>query len=221
MDRLSATWRHFDFWLLGAVALLCIFGIIMIRSTVAGNIELTEAAIVQRQIIFVTLGLGVIFLVASIDYHFWSSTSRLMYLAMMGILILLFVVGTAFYGSARWFETSYFFIQPSEPAKIILILVLADFFTRSQPVHDLRWIGRICSSQWVLSSGSSFSPTKHHHRNAGFVVYPSVDLWIAIQTPGGFAAAGVVLPVLGFPLLQEYQQQRVLSSCSGSQRPLW
>jgi len=33
-------WRNFDFWLFGAVIFLIIFGLIMIRSTIAGNIEL-------------------------------------------------------------------------------------------------------------------------------------------------------------------------------------
>ena len=47
----ASNWRNFDFWLLGAVALLVIFGITMIRSAVAGNIELTtETNLVERQI---------------------------------------------------------------------------------------------------------------------------------------------------------------------------
>lgn len=213
MNRLSATWRHFDFWLLGSVAILCIFGIVMIRSTVAGNIELTEAAIVQRQIIFVTVGFGVILLVASIDYHFWSSTSRLMYIFMMAVLILLFVVGTAFFGSARWFETSFFFIQPSEPAKIIMILVLADYFTRTQArPHDLRWIGR----SLLLTMGIVIWIFLQPNLSTTIVL---MVLWFTLLWASGlqykhlavFAAAGVILPVLGFPFLQEYQRQRVLS----------
>ena len=213
MDRLSLTWRHFDIWLLGAVAILCIFGIAMIRSTVAGNIELTEAAIVQRQIVFVALGFGVILLVASIDYHFWSSTSRLMYLLMMAVLILLFVVGTAFFGSARWFETSYFFIQPSEPAKIILILVLADFFTRSQSrAHDLRWIGR----SLLLTMGIVIWIFLQPNLSTTIVM---MVLWFSLLWVSGlqfkhlalFAGVGLILPVIGFPFMQEYQQQRIIS----------
>ena len=39
MDRPTINWRYFDFFLLGAVAILAIFGIAMIRSAIAGNIE--------------------------------------------------------------------------------------------------------------------------------------------------------------------------------------
>ena len=45
----DSIWRHFDFWLLGAVAILTIFGITMIRSAIAGNIDLVDHA--QRQLI--------------------------------------------------------------------------------------------------------------------------------------------------------------------------
>jgi rod shape determining protein RodA len=63
-----ANWRLFDFWLLGAVALLTIFGIMMINSSIAGNIEFTEdTPLVQRQLIFAFIGFAVVFLVAYID----------------------------------------------------------------------------------------------------------------------------------------------------------
>ena len=93
----NANWRHFDFWLLGAVAVLAIFGITMIRSAVAGNIELTtETNLVNRQLIFAVVGFAVIILTASIDYHLWSSISRTMYLGMVILLAVLSVVGSRF-----------------------------------------------------------------------------------------------------------------------------
>ena len=50
-------WRHFDFSLLGAVTVLVIIGITMIRSALAGNYELTVTTpLVNRQIIFALIG---------------------------------------------------------------------------------------------------------------------------------------------------------------------
>ena len=54
MSDVRTTWRHFDFWLLGAVAILSIFSIAMIRSAIAGNITL--AGYDQRQAIFANGG---------------------------------------------------------------------------------------------------------------------------------------------------------------------
>ncbi len=131
-DKTSISWRHFDFWLLGAVALLVIFGITMIRSAVAGNIELEELDVVTRQIIFAVGGFIVVLITASVDYRLWASISRTLYLGTAGLLAVLTVVGAALFGSARWFDTGVILIQPSEIAKIVLILVLADFFSRNQ-----------------------------------------------------------------------------------------
>src|SRR3972149_12300186 len=69
----SANWRHFDFWLLGAVAVLTIFGITMIPSAVAGNIELAELDLVRRQLIFVIVGFAIVPISASLDYHLWAA----------------------------------------------------------------------------------------------------------------------------------------------------
>lgn len=141
MQNLS--WRHFDFWLLGAVALLTLMGIVMIRSAIAGNIELIEGNTVQKQIIFAVTGFVVIAIVSAVDYKLLSALSKPMYYATIGVLVVLNLVGGALFGSARWFRVGPILIQPSELAKIVIILVLANFFTRNQDkVHDLRWVAR-------------------------------------------------------------------------------
>lgn len=144
-------WRHFDFWLLGAVALLIIFGVTMIRSAVAGNIELTtETNLVERQLIFAGIGLVAVFITTAIDYHLWSSITRLLYLGTAVVLFILNVVASAVFGSARWFTLFMVNIQPSEIAKIVMILVLADFFTRHQ--HEMGEVRNIVRS-FILSMG--------------------------------------------------------------------
>src|SRR4030042_6306826 len=117
----NLNWRYFDFWLLGAVAVLTIFGITMIRSAIAGNIEALELNFVGRQIIFTLAGFVVIVVVSLIDYHLWSSISRTIYFGMGFALMVLFITGAVFFGSARWFDTGIILIQPSELAKIVMI----------------------------------------------------------------------------------------------------
>ena len=100
----NISWRHFDFWLLGAVGLLTLFGIIMIRSAIAGNIELIEGNTVQKQIIFAVTGFVVIGIVATIDYKLLSALSRPIYFVTIAILIVLNLVGGVLFGSSRWFR---------------------------------------------------------------------------------------------------------------------
>src|SRR5512145_238704 len=126
----NENWRHFDFWLLGAVAILTVFGITMIRSAVAGNVELLGYS--QRQLYFAIGGFVVAFMMAAIDYHYWASMSTTMYVGTVLILAVLYVVGTVAFGSARWFEAGVINIQPSEIAKIVIILTLGNFFSRNR-----------------------------------------------------------------------------------------
>ena len=134
-------WHNFDFWLFGAVSLLTIFGITMIRSAIAGNIELIETNTVQKQIIFAVGGIVVAMITAAIDYRLWASLSRILYWGMFVVLLILNTVGDQLFGSNRWFRLGPILIQPSELAKIVIILVLADFFTRNQEkISNIRWV---------------------------------------------------------------------------------
>ena len=132
MNFREISWRHFDFWLLGAVALLTIFGVTMIRSAIAGNTELIEGNTVQKQIIFAVSGFVVMMLMAVFDYRLLSALSRPLYFLTAGLLAALNAVGGALFGSARWFRLGPILIQPSELAKIVMIIFLADFFTQNQ-----------------------------------------------------------------------------------------
>jgi rod shape determining protein RodA len=127
----NISWRHFDFWLLGAVAFLTIFGVTMIRSAIAGNIELVEANTVIKQIIFAGIGFLIMVITAMIDYRYWGAVSSILYLLMAGALAVLFFFGGALFGSSRWFSVGPILIQPSEFAKIVIILILANFFSQN------------------------------------------------------------------------------------------
>ncbi|MBI4926206.1 MAG: FtsW/RodA/SpoVE family cell cycle protein, partial [Anaerolineae bacterium] len=107
-------WKHFDFFLFGAVIILSIFGVAMIRSAIAGNVVLGE--LVNRQVIFVGISFVLIIIMTLIDYHYWSALARLMYVFAIASLLMIYIFGTAIYGSARWLDTGLILIQPSELA---------------------------------------------------------------------------------------------------------
>ena len=127
----NISWRHFDFWLLGAVAFLTIFGVTMIQSAIAGNIELVEANTVVKQIIFAGVGFVIMLLTAMIDYRYWGALSTFLFLFTFGSLAVLFLVGGALFGSSRWFAVGPILVQPSEFAKITIILILGNFFSQN------------------------------------------------------------------------------------------
>jgi rod shape determining protein RodA len=211
MSDVRTSWRHFDFWLLGAVAILSIFGIAMIRSAIAGNITL--AGYDQRQSIFVVVGFLVILITTAIDYRIWASLNRILYFGMAGLLGILYVVGEAIFGSARWFETTYFDIQPSELAKIVIILALAEFFSRNlERINNPRIIFR----SLLLTAGIVLWIILQPNLGTSIVI---LVLWFTLLWASGlnykmlavFAGVGVVVPFLGYPLLADYQRNRLLN----------
>jgi rod shape determining protein RodA len=209
----NPNWRHFDFWLLGAVVVMTIFGVTMIRSAVAGNVDLEEANIVQRQIIFAVIGFVVIFIVSVIDYHLWASVSRPMYLITAIFLGVLTIAGQALYGSARWFDTGVILIQPSELAKIVVILVLAEFFSRNQEkIGNLWWVAQ----SLLYTLGIVIWILLQPNLSTSLVI---LVIWFSLLWASGlrlthlliFIAGGITLPFAAFPFLQEYQQRRILN----------
>lgn len=204
-------WRNFDFLLFGSALFLSIFGVIMIRSAIAGNEIL--AISVSRQAIFVTSGVALMIIVSIIDYHFWGSISRLMYIIAVVALAYILIVGTARFGSARWFDTGVILIQPSEIAKILMIIVLADYFARNKgDPNDLRWILR----SLLLTFGVVIWILLQPNLSTSIVIFV---IWISLVWICGlpvryvviFALIGILLFSVAFPFLQPYQQARILN----------
>jgi rod shape determining protein RodA len=220
MQTNLTSWRHFDFWLFGATLVLVIFGVTMIRSAVAGNIELTtETNLVNRQIIFAVISFVAMFITASIDYHYWSSISRVMYLVTVIALLVLNIIAPAVFGSARWFQVLTINIQPSEVAKIVIILVLAEFFTQhSGEVGDLHVVGRSLLTTLGIMVWILLQP----NLSTSIVI---LVLWFALLWAGGLkvkhlllfigvglVASAILIPIfIQLDIIKEYQIGRVTS----------
>lgn len=213
-------WRHFDYWLFGAVLLLCVFGIVMIRSAVAGNEEL--AGSVQSQTIYVVLGMVVILLTTAIDYRLLASLSRVLYFLAIALLIGINLIGEEAFGSTRWFQVGVINIQPSELAKIVMVLVLANYFSQTVgQARGLRWIllsllltvGMVV---WILLQPNLSTSI------VIFVIWFSM-LWISglptkyiiIITLIGLVAIGVfvllIISGVKIPFLEDYQITRIVN----------
>ena len=200
------SWRNFDFLLLGAIVLATAFGVAMIRSAVAGNDQL--APLVGRQIYFAIGGLIAIFIVAAIDYHYWLALYRPIYIVMMFLLISLFLSAQAVFGAARWFQVGVLFVQPTEFAKIVVILILARYFdnTQNEP-RNIPWIVRAFLWVFFLMIWILLQPNLSNVIVIMVIFFAM--LWIngldirQLLIIGGSVLA---LAFIAFPFLQPYQQ---------------
>ena len=85
---------------------------------------------VKKQLLFVFLSLLIIPTVSLFDYKLFYRFADVLYLITVGMLLLVLVIGFAGGGAQRWFSVFGISVQPSEIAKVTLVLVLAKYFSR-------------------------------------------------------------------------------------------
>lgn len=134
-------WRNLDWPLILTVLALTAIGMVVIYS--ASYSQLVAAGLspfyyVQRQAIAFVLGLILAIIIISIDYRAWKRWSRLIYLGTIGLLGTVLVLGQRVFGSQRWVRVGPLSLQPSELAKITLVLVLAKFFEKEENARSIK-----------------------------------------------------------------------------------
>jgi rod shape determining protein RodA len=144
LDWLSVfktTRERYDWLTPLAMAALCTLGIFFIYSA---QLERHGNAW-KAQIIYLALGGGVYAAVSLVDYRYWLTVVHWIYLFCLVPLVLVLIpgIGDAQYGAQRWLDFGAFKFQPSETAKIAVLLMTASILTRSR-------IGSIGQSLGVL-----------------------------------------------------------------------
>ncbi len=125
------SWRQFDWVLLGATVLLTVFGILMIRSATLGAIDPELINRVPDQIRFTIVGIVVLFALAALDYRLIGSLHQWLYILMFVLLLLVQFFGVEGDGGAQSWLNIGIRIQPSEIAKVLIIITLGMFLSRN------------------------------------------------------------------------------------------
>lgn len=99
----------------------------------------TQWSYVQRQLVFVFLGLGIIFFIQFIDYRELSRWAGIVYIINLVLLALVLVIGDDAYGSTRWLSLGFFQLQPSEFAKLAVVLTLANLLSSQKEEGARTW----------------------------------------------------------------------------------
>ena len=122
-------WRNFDWVLFGAAFLLTAIGILVIYSTSFKAASFAGSSDVWHQLIFLVAGLGAMIIAARIDYRLWARYTPWLYAMAIASLLSVQLFAHSILGAKRWIDLGFFQFQPSEITKLVIILVLARFFT--------------------------------------------------------------------------------------------
>ena len=124
----------YDDTLLVTVLILVLVGLILLTSTSAynGRVKFHDSYYyLKKQGLATVLGMAGMLWIARIDYHRWIPLAVPGYLAAIGLSIAVMAFGKEYNGSKRWLSLGPFSFQPSEFAKVAVILFLAWLINRN------------------------------------------------------------------------------------------
>jgi rod shape determining protein RodA len=129
-------------------------------------------------------------------------------------LLLLFIIGITSFGATRWLQAGLVNIQPTEVAKIVIILTLANYFSKTlEAKHN--WVWLIKSLLITLGIAGLIFIQPNLSNVIVIMVLWAAMTWISgleLKQLGILAVIGVILAVVAFFfLIQGYQQDRIIT----------
>ena len=118
-------WRSFDWGLYLSYLGVSLFGALMIWSASLNNEFDDPLHYFSRQLLWIIAGQVVVFVAVYFDYQLFGALRWPLYFVTLGLLILVLVVGVERGGAVRWLNVGGFVLQPSEFAKLAVVITLA------------------------------------------------------------------------------------------------
>ncbi|HXL04492.1 MAG TPA: rod shape-determining protein RodA [Bacillota bacterium] len=123
--------RNLDFPLITAVLVMCGIGFVVVYSATHGGVGHGQPkdsfAYLKRQLVAFLVGVACIIIILTIDYNLVRRAHHFLYWGNIAILLLVLLVGKRVSGAERWLKIGPLVVQPSEMAKIVVILTLSNY----------------------------------------------------------------------------------------------
>lgn len=169
-----------------------------------------------KQIIWIGVGAVAFMLMLAIDYHKIARLSYLLYAIVLVLLVVVLFMGKSSRGAQRWIPIGPFAFQPSEFAKLVLILVLASYYAAAPRTG---WMQRVLIPGAIMLPGLLLI-LKQPDLGSGLsflAVYAAMLLVVGMRSK----ALGIILlfAFMLFPFawevmwnsLHDYQRQRIMT----------
>ena len=211
--------KDFDWGLLLISLLIAAIGILQIFSAVQGT---KWKDLWWKQIIFVCVGLALMWIISSIDYHTLLGQVPVLYGATIVILILTALFGVKIFESRRWIALpGGFLFQISEFAKLVMVLLVARFLTelRTESIHWkdlLKLCGLVGLPMLMVMRQPDLGTSMTYMPILVMGVFLAGLRWQYMLLIGAMAV--VMLPASWF-LLKDYQKSRIQTFLDPSRDP--
>jgi rod shape determining protein RodA len=215
--------QNFDWILLLLLLLEAGISILNLYSATYPIREMGGAEIFLKQIYWFLIGFAVLLLATTFNYYVLERLAYPAYFFTVALLALVLFVGRVTSGSQRWLALGPISFQPSELSKIVMVLVLAKFFSERSDYKEYRL--RDLWQPFILTSIPCFLILKEPDLGTAlFLALICISMvliakvnWRSLLILA--SASGLAAPLIWLGL-KEYQQKRVLSFLSPEMDPL-
>lgn len=211
-----AQWVHLDIPLMIFLLLLCAAGLMILYSASNQN-----PRILHFQLIHFIFSFGILFIVAQIPPTTWQRLAPLIYLAGLGLLVIVLGVGHIGKGAQRWLSIGFFRFQPAELMKLSIPLLLAWYYHR---IHLPITLKSILPALPIIFIPALLTAKQPDLSTAILLCIAGVSVlflaglsWQIITS--AFTALAVSIP-FGWFFLHDYQRQRILTFLNPENDPL-
>ncbi|HYF64112.1 MAG TPA: FtsW/RodA/SpoVE family cell cycle protein [Herpetosiphonaceae bacterium] len=134
-------WREYNPMLLLAVLMLLAISVPLVYTTTVGangTFTFGLGSSFAKHLIWVSAGIMLVGVLSVIDYQMLRPLALPLYVISLGVLGAVIALGRAKYGAQSWIGSSTLSFQPTEPAKLVLVIALAAFWSRT-PDEERSW----------------------------------------------------------------------------------
>jgi rod shape determining protein RodA len=134
-------WRNFDAQLAGVPLGLVAFSVFVLYAIARWPTSGITVSTPMHQALYAVMGVALMILLTRFDYRLLRSFAVPLYIGSLGSLVVVLALGHSAYGAQRWINLGLLPLQPSEPAKLLLVIVLAKYFAdREDDMVRLRMV---------------------------------------------------------------------------------
>lgn len=130
--------KNIEYPILIVITLIVVLSILMISSATHANAPGGTFYYARMQIIWFCIGLVAMIVIMSVDYHSIAQWSNIIYGANIFALLLVIFMGRESLGAQRWIPIGPFGFQPSEFAKLAIIITLAKHMEKKKHFNNLK-----------------------------------------------------------------------------------
>lgn len=204
--------EYFDYTLLFVVLFLVAFGLVMIYSTSSYKSTTTfgySYYYIKRQGMMAVAGVFIMLFISKIDYHFWKNFSVIIAVAATIMVLLATFWGSEAGGSSRWLSIGPLRFQPSEVAKLAIIMFTAHIVTKYvKKIGQIKYLIIAAIVPMIIVGIIAMENLSTAIICFGIIV---VILFVASPKYWHFGLIGIIGIILGFAFIKlfAYRAERI------------